>query len=54
MKNEADKRRPMASVMTESVGYKESGIGLEIAFGAFHTQQKMQDQRKMKFKSKFN
>ena len=34
MKKEAVKMRPKASVMTESVGYNESGIGLVIAFGA--------------------
>lgn len=56
MKKEAVKMRPMASVKTESVGYNESGIGLAIAFGAFHIQKQKRKIRieKSKFKSKLN
>jgi len=60
MKKEAVKMRPIASVKTESVGYNESGIGLAIAFGAFHIQKQKQKQKqkiriqKFKFKSKLN
>lgn len=44
MKKEAVKMRPIASVKTESVGYNESGIGLAIAFAAFHNLKKTQNQ----------
>ena len=35
MKKEAVTRRPMASMMTDKVGYQPSGTGLVIGFGAF-------------------
>lgn len=54
MKKEAVKMRPIASVKTESVGYNESGIGLAIAFGAFHIQKQKCKIRIEKFKSKLN
>lgn len=56
MKKEAVKMRPIASVKTESVGYNESGIGLAIAFAAFHNLKQKRKIRmcRIKLKTKLN
>lgn len=45
MKKEAVTTRPMASIMTDRVGYHASGTGLVIAFGAFTPKNKIKNQK---------